>query len=251
MGWLSKQDLEPPIRTLIVRVVRLMVLALALVLVLDKFGVQITPLIAGIGVAGVGIGLALQGVLGNLMAGLTIIFTKPFRVGEYIELLGVYGQVTNIELFSTTLMHADQLARRHSQPQDRRRNHAQLRHDPPARPQRRRCLRREPDQGGFDGARDPRRAIRACSKIRRRSSASTRWAIRRSTLPSNRGSKCPTTPPRSWNCIRPSSNSSARARSRYRSRNAKCGCWTAPWEVGMARPRDSVSGSGVSPRRHG
>jgi len=91
----------------LVRVVRLLVIGLAVVLALDKFGVQIAPLIAGIGVVGVGIGLAAQGVLGNVMAGLTIIFTKPFRVGEYIELLGVYGQVTSIELFSTTLLHSD------------------------------------------------------------------------------------------------------------------------------------------------
>jgi small conductance mechanosensitive channel len=57
--------------------------------------------------AGVGIGLAGQGVLGNCFAGLTIIFTKPFRVGEYIELLSVNGQVTSIALFTTTLLHSD------------------------------------------------------------------------------------------------------------------------------------------------
>lgn len=74
---------------------------------LGQMGVQITPLIAGIGVAGVGVSLAMQGVLGNLVAGLTIIFTKPFKIGEYIELLGVSGQVTKIELFSTTLLHTD------------------------------------------------------------------------------------------------------------------------------------------------
>jgi small conductance mechanosensitive channel len=94
-NWLDKQKLEPPIRVLLVRVVRLLVMGLAFVLTLDKFGVQIAPLIAGIGVGGVGIGLAAQGVLGNVMAGVTIIFTKPFRVGEYIE------------LFSTTLLHGD------------------------------------------------------------------------------------------------------------------------------------------------
>jgi small conductance mechanosensitive channel len=105
--WLEKHKLELPVRTLLVRVVRLLVFALAGILALDKFGVQITPLIAGIGVAGVGIGLAAQGVLGNILAGLTIIFTRPFRVVEYIELLSVYGQVTNIELFSTTLLHND------------------------------------------------------------------------------------------------------------------------------------------------
>lgn len=105
--WLTKKHVEPPIRMLAVRVLRLLVFALAAVLALDKFGVQTAPLIAGIGVAGVGIGLALQGVLSNLVAGLLIIFTKPFRVGEYIELLGVEGQVTTVALFSTTLLHAD------------------------------------------------------------------------------------------------------------------------------------------------
>jgi small conductance mechanosensitive channel len=57
--------------------------------------------------AGVGLSLAMQSVLGNLVAGLNIIFTKPFTVGEYIELLGVYGQVQDISLFSTVLLHAD------------------------------------------------------------------------------------------------------------------------------------------------
>jgi small conductance mechanosensitive channel len=105
--WLTKKQIEPPVRMLVVRVLRLLVFALAAVLALDKFGVQTAPLVAGIGVAGVGIGLALQGVLSNLVAGLLIIFTKPFRVGEYIELLGVEGQVTTIALFATTLQHAD------------------------------------------------------------------------------------------------------------------------------------------------
>jgi small conductance mechanosensitive channel len=107
-GWLDKQQLEPPVRSLLVRVAKLMVMAFTLVMVLDKFGVPITTLVAGIGVAGVGAGLAMQGVLSNLVAGLTIIFTKPFRVGEYVQLAGVEGQVKTIEIFSTCLMHADQ-----------------------------------------------------------------------------------------------------------------------------------------------
>ncbi|HEX7788347.1 MAG TPA: mechanosensitive ion channel family protein, partial [Methylomirabilota bacterium] len=74
---------------------------------LDKFGFQIAPLVAGIGVAGLGIGIALQGVLSNVIAGLTIIFTKPFRVGEHIEIVGMKGDVQNTELFSTTLVHPD------------------------------------------------------------------------------------------------------------------------------------------------
>ena len=105
---LTRMALEPPMRRLMVRVVRIVVLLFALVIALDKFGFQIAPLVAGIGVAGLGIGIALQGVLSNVIAGLTIIFTKPFRVGEHIEIVGMKGDVSTIELFSTTLVHPDQ-----------------------------------------------------------------------------------------------------------------------------------------------
>lgn len=104
---LTRMGLDPPMRLLMVRVVRIVVLLFALVIALDKFGFQIAPLVAGIGVAGIGIGIALQGVLGNVVAGLTIIFTKPFRVGEHIEVVGEKGDVHTIELFSTTLLHPD------------------------------------------------------------------------------------------------------------------------------------------------
>jgi small conductance mechanosensitive channel len=103
----EKQQMEPPMRLLLVRVIKIVVLLMAFVVALDKFGFSIAPLVAGIGVAGIGLGFALQGVLGNLMAGLTIIFTKPFRVGEYIEINNVRGEVTKIELSTTTLVQVD------------------------------------------------------------------------------------------------------------------------------------------------
>jgi small conductance mechanosensitive channel len=105
--WLTQKAFDEPVIALIVRAVKLLVMAFIGIMALGQMGIQITPLIAGIGVAGVGASLAMQGLLGNLVAGLTIIFTKPFTIGEYIELLGVYGQVTDIALFSTTLLHVD------------------------------------------------------------------------------------------------------------------------------------------------
>lgn len=105
--WLRSKAYDEPISNLIVKVVKLLIIGFIGVMSLGQMGVQITPLIAGIGVAGVGVSLAMQGILGNLVAGLTIIFSKPFTIGEYIELLGVHGQVTDIALFSTTLLHAD------------------------------------------------------------------------------------------------------------------------------------------------
>jgi small conductance mechanosensitive channel len=105
--WLARLHLEPPVQQLLLRVLRLLVLGLFLIMALQNLGVQLLPLIAGLGVAGAGVALAMQGVLGNLAAGLTIIFTKPFRVGEYISVAGVEGQVESIELFSTKLSHTD------------------------------------------------------------------------------------------------------------------------------------------------
>jgi small conductance mechanosensitive channel len=105
--FLAKQQIEPPLRMLLSRLVYAVVMVIVLLMVLQQFGVQIMALLAGLGVVGVGVGLALQGVLRNVIAGLTIIFTKPFRVGEYIELLGVHGEVQEITIFSTKLLHVD------------------------------------------------------------------------------------------------------------------------------------------------
>jgi len=106
-GGLRKFDLEPPVRQLLVRIVWIFVMGLFAIMALQNLGVELLPLIAGLGVAGAGIALAMQGVLGNMVAGLTIIFTKPFRVGEYISIVGEEGQVESISLFSTMLSHAD------------------------------------------------------------------------------------------------------------------------------------------------
>jgi small conductance mechanosensitive channel len=104
---LNRLDLEPPVRQLLMRVARVLVLLLFTILALQNLGVELLPLIAGVGVAGAGIALATQGVLSNAVAGLTIIFTKPYRVGEYIAVVGVEGAVEAITLFSTVLRHAD------------------------------------------------------------------------------------------------------------------------------------------------
>jgi small conductance mechanosensitive channel len=114
-GWVAratargirKFHLEPPVQSLVLRGVRLVVLALFFVMALQNLGVELLPLIAGVGVAGAGIALAMQGVLSNVVAGLTIIFAKPFRVGDYISIVKEEGVVEDISIASTTLGHAD------------------------------------------------------------------------------------------------------------------------------------------------
>jgi small conductance mechanosensitive channel len=104
---LERRGLEPPIRSLFTRVVGVMCVLLFAIMALQNLGVELLPLVAGLGVAGAGLALATQGVLGNVVAGLSIIFAKPFKVGEYIAIAGVEGTVESITLSSTTLMHAD------------------------------------------------------------------------------------------------------------------------------------------------
>ena len=106
-GGLDRFELEPPVRALLVRVIRVLVFGLFLIMALQNLGVELLPLVAGLGVAGAGVALATQGVLSNVVAGLTIIFTKPFRVGEYVSVIGVEGEVSQVALFSTTLTHVD------------------------------------------------------------------------------------------------------------------------------------------------
>ncbi len=104
---LERIGLDETLRLLLVRIVRVLVLGLFLIMALQNLGVELLPLIAGLGVAGAGIALAMQGVLGNLAAGLTIIFTRPFKVGEYISIVDVEGMVEEIRLFNTVLSHPD------------------------------------------------------------------------------------------------------------------------------------------------
>jgi small conductance mechanosensitive channel len=114
-GWVARAadrglhglELEPPVRQLLTRLARVLVLGLFVIMALQNIGVELLPLIAGLSVAGAGIALATQGVLGNMVAGLTIIFTRPYRVGEYIAIAGVEGRVEAITMFSTALTHAD------------------------------------------------------------------------------------------------------------------------------------------------
>jgi small conductance mechanosensitive channel len=106
-GVLGRRELEPPVRLLLTRTVWAICLLLFAVLALQNLGVELLPLIAGLSVAGAAVALATQGILSNMAAGLTIIFAKPYRVGEYIAIAGVEGVVETITLFSTTLGHVD------------------------------------------------------------------------------------------------------------------------------------------------
>jgi small conductance mechanosensitive channel len=87
--------------------VRIVALVLVIIITLGNFGVSIAPLIAAAGAAALGITVALQGPLANLAAGLVIIFTRPYVVGNTITVRKVSGVVEEVKLMATVLTDAD------------------------------------------------------------------------------------------------------------------------------------------------
>jgi len=79
------------------------VVAIAGIVVLDNLNVDVTGLVAGLGIGGIAIGLAAQGIFSDLFAALSIIFDKPFKVGDSIHYDGTYAKVEQVGMKSTRL----------------------------------------------------------------------------------------------------------------------------------------------------
>ncbi len=107
LKFLEKKPIDVTIAKFLASGVKMMVIAFALIVALGKFGIEIAPLIAGISVVGVGIGFALQGTLSNYAAGVALIFTKPFKVGDIIEVVNEVGEVVDVKLGRTDLKTVD------------------------------------------------------------------------------------------------------------------------------------------------
>lgn len=99
--------IDVTLKPFIANIVRYTILILVLVAVLAQFGVQTASIIAMLGAAGLAIGLALQGTLQNIAAGMMLLFLRPFRSGDYIDAGGISGTVDEIGLFVTEMRTAD------------------------------------------------------------------------------------------------------------------------------------------------
>lgn len=100
---------DETLRKFFSRIVRYAVLIIVGVTVLAQFGVQTASIIAALGAIGLAIGLALQGTLQNIAAGIMLLVLRPFRVGEFINAGSVMGTVQEIGLFATELKTFDGL----------------------------------------------------------------------------------------------------------------------------------------------
>lgn len=108
-GIKKTKNADETLARFISKVARYAILAIVIVMVLSQFGIQTASIIAALGAAGLAIGLALQGTLQNVAAGLVLLFLRPFKVGDYIESRNVSGIVQEIGLFATELKTLDGL----------------------------------------------------------------------------------------------------------------------------------------------
>jgi len=99
----DRAQVEPTLRGVTTAVVRYAVLIVVIIAALGQLGVQTTSVLAALGAIGLAIGLALQGTLANIAAGIMLLWLRPFRVGDYIEAGNVAGTVKNVSLFTSEL----------------------------------------------------------------------------------------------------------------------------------------------------
>ncbi|CAM4107247.1 mechanosensitive ion channel family protein [Palleronia rufa] len=111
-GWLKRRirniggkrpQLDTTLFNFLGNVARYVVLAFTFLFVLNTFGVQTTSIVAAIGAAGLAVGLALQGTLTNVAAGVMIIFFRPIKEGDFVEVSGQMGTVKEVTLNFTEL----------------------------------------------------------------------------------------------------------------------------------------------------
>lgn len=91
------------VRQLVLRAVKLAIFTFAAIMVLDQVGMNVTTLIAGLGIAGIALGFAARDTLENLISGITILLDQPFRVGDAVRVGDLYGTVQEITLRSTRI----------------------------------------------------------------------------------------------------------------------------------------------------
>ncbi|GGB93489.1 mechanosensitive ion channel protein [Marinobacterium zhoushanense] len=107
LALMQRHNLDITLSRFVASCVKILIIAMVAVVALGKLGISVTPLLAMIGAVGLGAGLAVQGLLSNYSAGLTIVLTRPYVVGDTISVQGVTGQVKEVHLSHTLLTNED------------------------------------------------------------------------------------------------------------------------------------------------
>ena len=97
------KHIDASLKTFFAGAIKAALWVVAIIIIAGSLGIPVTSLVAVLSVAGVALSLALQGLLSNLFSGITILATRPFNVGDYVQFGGESGTVKSIGLFYTVL----------------------------------------------------------------------------------------------------------------------------------------------------
>lgn len=100
---MRKNSIDETLISFVQSVVYILLIIVVILSALSTLGVETTSFVAMLGAAGLAIGLALQGTLGNVGSGMMLISFRPFKVGDFITAAGETGEVAGISIFATTL----------------------------------------------------------------------------------------------------------------------------------------------------
>ena len=103
----EKKELDITLSRFIASTTKIAIIVMVVIIALGKVGISVTPFVAAIGALSLGAGLAMQGLLSNYGAGLNIVLSRPFVVGDTIRIQNVIGQVKEIHLAYTLLSDED------------------------------------------------------------------------------------------------------------------------------------------------
>ena len=106
-AFLVKREIDITLSRFTASGVKLLIMAMVVIMALGKVGISITPFVAAVGAISLGAGLALQGLLSNYGAGVSIVVARPFTVGDTISVQGVTGVVKEVHLGTTILSNED------------------------------------------------------------------------------------------------------------------------------------------------
>jgi small conductance mechanosensitive channel len=104
---MQSQEVDKILETFVCNLVYWMLMAFIIIAAMGQLGIQTTSLIAIMGAAGLAVGLALQGALGNFAAGVLIVMFRPYRVGDFVEAAGIAGVVLQVQILTTMLKTGD------------------------------------------------------------------------------------------------------------------------------------------------
>jgi small conductance mechanosensitive channel len=101
---IERSGIGPEIGSFVSSLLDILMKGIVLLVAAGRLGFDASSLVAVLAAAGFAVGLALQGFLGNFASGITIVFFRPYRVGDWVEIADQFGKVESIQIFNTTLV---------------------------------------------------------------------------------------------------------------------------------------------------